>query len=229
MSAARLSSISAQTLSALLERTRLQQLGKTPPASQLANIKRNLEVLKDGILQLEQSQGEESTATNTLRGQWERAKRMLGEDGHGIPDLPPLRPPSQSPSSVQLHEMMSGSDPIVTPYRDDPLDSSSPPLDPADELLVQRQMMDEQDTHLDTLSRSIQRQRELSENIGDELDVHSGLLEDVEAGVDRTALRLGGARKRLDHLARGAKDNCSALTIGTLIIVLLILIIIFQT
>ncbi len=86
MSAARLSSISTQTLSALLERTRLQQLGKTPPASQLANIKRNLEVLKDGILQLEQSQGEESTPTNTLRGQWERAKRMLGEDGHGIPE-----------------------------------------------------------------------------------------------------------------------------------------------
>ena len=40
------------------------------------------------------------------------------------------------------------------------------------------------------------------------MDVHSGLLEDVEAGVDRTALRLGGARKRLDHLSRGARDNC---------------------
>ena len=85
MTAARLSSISTQTLSALLERTRLQQLGKTPPASQLVNIKRNLEVLKDGIVELERSQGE-SNATNALRRQWERAKRMLGEDGISIPE-----------------------------------------------------------------------------------------------------------------------------------------------
>lgn len=123
---------------------------------------------------------------------------------------------------------MSGSDPIVTSYRDDPQEPPSPRFDPADELLVQRQLMDgkhaqyftltvwlmewfissDQDTHLDTLSRSIQRQRELSENIGDELDVHTGLLEDVEAGVEQTTLRIGGARRRLDHVARGAKDNC---------------------
>lgn len=67
----------------------------------------------------------------------------------------------------------------------------------------------EQDTHLDTLSSSIQRQREISMHIGSELDVHQGLLEDLEVGIDRTASNLGGARRRLDRVARGARENGS--------------------
>lgn len=69
----------------------------------------------------------------------------------------------------------------------------------------------EQDTHLETLTGSIRRQREISENIGNELDVHTGLLEDLESGLDDTALRLGGARRRLETVGRGARDNCGCL------------------
>jgi hypothetical protein len=69
----------------------------------------------------------------------------------------------------------------------------------------------EQDTQLETLSHSIRRQRELSENIGNELDVHTGLLEDLESGLDNTAIRLGGARRKLDAVAKGARDNCEYL------------------
>ena len=103
MSAARLSSISSQTLSQILERQRLHTLGKTPPPSQLVNVTRNLEVLRDGILNLERqlveaphsaggsggsgSGGEIAamqTSASALRNQWERAKRMLGDDGKDI-------------------------------------------------------------------------------------------------------------------------------------------------
>lgn len=96
MSAARLSSVSSQTLSQVLERQRLQTLGKTPPASQLTTILRNLEVLRNGIATLEgQAESLESSSNSTdaaalrssaatLRNQWERAKRMLGEDGKSI-------------------------------------------------------------------------------------------------------------------------------------------------
>ncbi|KAF8342727.1 uncharacterized protein EI90DRAFT_2903067 [Cantharellus anzutake] len=230
MSAARLSSISAQTLSALLERTRLRELGKTPPSSQLSNIKRNLEVLRLGILQLEQNQEGENAAANALRGQWERAKRMLGEDASGIPDLPPPQQQHTHPSpTVQLRDAMSGSDPVATPYRDDPLEAPTPELNSVEEVQAQRQMMDDQDTQLESLSHSIRRQQELSEQIGEELDVHHGLLEDLEAGIDRTTLGLGSARRRLGHFARGARENCSAFTIGTLIVLLLMLIIIIKT
>ena len=60
------------------------------------------------------------------------------------------------------------------------------------------------------LSSSIQRQRDLSLQIGGELELQTGLLEDVESGVDRTALRLGGARRRLDRVAAGARENGSS-------------------
>jgi len=118
----------------------------------------------------------------------------------------------------------SGSDPVYKPYVDD-----EPPLNASEELQTQRQMMEDQDTQLDQLSTSIQRQREISLQIGGELEVHTGLLEDMENGVDRTTLRLGGARRRLDHVARGAKENGSAVTIGLLIAILLILIMYFKT
>jgi syntaxin 8 len=115
---------------------------------------------------------------------------------------------------------------------DNPPAPASPTFEPAEEMVFQRQMMDgqrsdsdisyliavlkifylalaEQDTHLESLSHSIRRQREISENIGSELDVHTGLLEDLELGLDRTAVRLGGARRRLETVSRGARDNCA--------------------
>lgn len=67
--------------------------------------------------------------------------------------------------------------------------------------------MDEQDVHLDRLSHSINRQRDLSIQIGDELEVHTGLLEGLDRDLDGTDSRMRGARRRLDRVARGAKEN----------------------
>lgn len=101
MSTAKLSSLSFQTLSLLLERQRLQTLGKTPPSTSLATVRKNLVTLREGIIELERqhteavssstagSAGAESAKnalkiTEQLRAQWERAKRMLGDDGSDI-------------------------------------------------------------------------------------------------------------------------------------------------
>lgn len=83
--AARLNALSSQTLSQVLERRRLQDIGKTPPASQLTAIKRNLEVLREGILGLEEQEEDDGDVSGALRGQWERMRRMmLGDDGRDI-------------------------------------------------------------------------------------------------------------------------------------------------
>lgn len=96
MSTAKLSSLSFQTLSLLLERQRLQTLGKTPPSTSLATVKKNLITLREGIIELEDQQlkslssssNEEARnalkITEQLRAQWERAKRMLGDEGSDI-------------------------------------------------------------------------------------------------------------------------------------------------
>ncbi|KAK9382085.1 syntaxin-61 [Kockiozyma suomiensis] len=95
-------------------------------------------------------------------------------------------------------------------------------------MMQQQRIMREQDDSLDRLSESISRQRELSIQIGDELDQHVELLSDVDRLVDWSHHRLNGARKRLDNVSRKMKQNGSVLTIVLLIIVLLILIIILK-
>lgn len=110
-------------------------------------------------------------------------------------------------------------------------------------------MLVEQDAHLDRLSHSIGRQRDISLQINDELDVHTGLLEELDTDLDQTHNRLSGAAKRLQTFSRGVRGNCespictestfvtnyhcffsgSTYTIAALIFVLLILIIIFKT
>lgn len=89
--------------------------------------------------------------------------------------------------------------------------------------------MAEQDEQLDRLGESITRQRELSMQIGDELDDHVAMLEDQEALVDRHQGRLDRARNQVGKIARTASDNKQMTTIVILIVILVLLIIILKT
>ncbi|KAF3936194.1 Syntaxin-61 [Dactylella cylindrospora] len=93
---------------------------------------------------------------------------------------------------------------------------------------LHQRIMEEQDESLDRLSHSITRQRELSIQIGDELDSQGDILDELDEGVDRTHRRITGARKRLDTVARKAKDNGSLITIAVLIVVLILLIVLLK-
>jgi syntaxin 8 len=65
----------------------------------------------------------------------------------------------------------------------------------------------DQDVHLDSLSRSITRQRDLSVQINDELEIHTGLLEELDHDLDNTGNRMGRARQRLGRVANGAREH----------------------
>lgn len=245
-SLAKLTSQSTQTLSLLLERQRLQTISSGPNNLHLPQITRNLNQLRTGILELESKEGV-SEASRLLKSQYERMRGMLGSDADdaGIQSIhppPPIQtstsasssstslppstttptphPPPSDPNPSRFHEGP------FAPYTDDP-ESGYPSNDNL--LQTQRQMMDQQDVHLEHLSHSINRQHDLSLQINDELDVHTGLLEGLDEEVDRTGNRMSGARRQLDRFAKGAKENGSTLMIGLLIFVLLILIIIFKT
>lgn len=84
----------------------------------------------------------------------------------------------------------------------DPEEMESPQV-----LQLHQRVMDEQDESLDRLSTSIRTQRELSIQIGDELDDHVRLLDGVDELVDRHQTRLDRARRRLDRVAETAKEN----------------------
>ncbi|KAH9960611.1 hypothetical protein BC827DRAFT_1206702 [Russula dissimulans] len=232
MSLAKLTALSTQTLSLLLERQRLQTLSPAAPTGDTNNslhlpqITRNLSQLRVGILELE-STGDHTEAIALLRNQHVRMRDMVGSDAI----IEPLPEPNASqddgpPSREKLQNTWSDvSKQVFTPYTDDPEAGT----DPVFLLREQQRLMDDQDVHLDSLSRSITRQHDLSMQINDELEVHTGLLEELDHDLDDTGHRLGRARQRLGRVASGAKEHGSALTIGLLILVLLVLIIVFKT
>ena len=109
--------------------------------------------------------------------------------------ITPLMPTAKQPSDADAEPF--------TPYTDDPEAGYTN----EEVLQMQQQMMNDQDVHLDLLSQSINRQRDLSLQINDELDVHTGLLEELDHELDHTGSRLSRARRGLDRVAKGAKDN----------------------
>ncbi|KAM6494904.1 syntaxin-like protein [Amanita muscaria] len=224
MSLPKLTSVSTQTLSLLLERQRLQSLPLVGPSdTHLQQIVKNFTQLRTGILKLEANEGR-TEAVALLKSQFERMRGMLGDEGN-VESLSkdgtgaPLGGSSLLGSSKDFASSAS-----YTPYKDEPEESHPDTI-----LQVQQQLLGEQDEHLDQLSRSINRQHHISLQINDELGVHTGLLEELDTEVDRTGSRLSSARRRLDKLAKGARENSSTVTIGLLILVLLVLIIVFKT
>jgi syntaxin 8 len=104
--------------------------------------------------------------------------------------------------------------------------SDQSPLDNQQMHVYHSQVLAEQDEQLDRLGESIGRQRELSIQIGDELDGHVALLDEIDGHVDRQQSMLDRARKSLGGVARKAKDN-KQLTAIIVLIIILVLIIIF--
>ncbi|KAI0051543.1 hypothetical protein FA95DRAFT_1485286 [Auriscalpium vulgare] len=253
MSLPKLTALSTQTLSLLLERQRLSTLAPvggqaTSNTLHLPQITRNLKQLRSGILDLEVKDGR-SEAVVLMRNQYERMRGMLGFDAdkHGLESFDEGKgddadgSPSGAAATLESEDASGSSTPeqrswrkpersssveaVYTPYTDDPEAGMHPSI----LLQEQRRQMDTQDDHLDHLSRSINRQRDISLQINDELDVHTGLLEGLDVDLENTSGRLGGARRQLDRVAKGAKEHGSTMTIALLILVLLVLIIVFKT
>lgn len=91
-----------------------------------------------------------------------------------------------------------------------------------------QRILNEQDEQLDALGASIARQRELSMQIGDELDEHVAMLDDVDAAVDRHQGRLDRARRQVGRISRAAGESKQMIAIIILIIVLVLLIAILK-
>ncbi|KAL4063670.1 hypothetical protein J3A83DRAFT_4283986 [Scleroderma citrinum] len=225
-SSAKLTALTTSTLTLLLERQRLQS---THPTLHIQQIVSNLRVIRAGVIGA-QSQ-DDATISESLRGQYERLIGMLGveeAEAAGLESIPlPVPPSPSSPPLPPLGEWKTSPEPQFEPYTDEPNPDGE--LDEGGILLQQRRMMEVQDTHLEHLSSSIGRQHHISLQINDELEAHTGLLDELDTELDGTNSRIRKARRRLDRVARGAKENGSTVAIVLLILILLILIVIFKT
>ncbi|KAI8958420.1 v-SNARE [Daldinia sp. FL1419] len=119
-------------------------------------------------------------------------------------------------------------------YRDNPSDDSLGYRDEAAGMTntqihaYHQRILDQQDEQLDALGASIARQRELSMQIGDELDEHVAMLDDVDGAVDRHQGRLDRAKRQVGKMTRAAGDSKQMIAIIILIIVLILLIAILK-
>jgi len=90
-------------------------------------------------------------------------------------------------------------------------------------LQMQQATFEEQDKGLDSLYDSVLRQKQMSQAIGDELDVQSGLLDDLEHGMDNTGTSLNRQQSRVEQLMEMSQNSGNTCIIVALTCMLIIL------
>ncbi|GAB0138797.1 hypothetical protein EsDP_00007019 [Epichloe bromicola] len=205
------------------EKSRHEQEGEEELATNLAESLSDLERQFDDLTA--EFHGFSSAATeNTLM---EPNLNELAEDfSHASSRRPKTVRFSDTPSSPSQELFIS--------YRDDSAKDSAGYRDQAQDMTNQQlhqyhtQILEDQDEQLDRLGESIGRQREISMQIGDELDNHVALLDEMDAVVDRHQSRLDRAKTVLGKVTKGAGENKQMTAIVVLIIILALLIAILK-
>eukprot|EP01104_Vermistella_antarctica_P011717 TRINITY_DN3308_c0_g1_i1.p1 TRINITY_DN3308_c0_g1~~TRINITY_DN3308_c0_g1_i1.p1 ORF type:complete len:247 (-),score=51.88 TRINITY_DN3308_c0_g1_i1:110-850(-) len=93
-------------------------------------------------------------------------------------------------------------------------------------LQTQERVMESQDRSLDALSATIGRQKEIANDIGTEVDVHVGLLDDMDGHVDTTSNSVQRESRRVSSFKDKAQTRglmCSVIVLVLVIIVLLVI------
>merc|ERR1711865_851244 len=93
-------------------------------------------------------------------------------------------------------------------------------------LMEQQDMMSSQDASMDLLLASVTRQKEMGEAIGEELDQQSGLLDDLENGMDTTGMVLGRQQARVEGVLEQAGKGgtmCIIIALSALLAILTML------
>ncbi|KAJ8494256.1 hypothetical protein OPV22_015977 [Ensete ventricosum] len=74
---------------------------------------------------------------------------------------------------------------------------------------LQRQIMKEQDEDLEKLEETVISTKHIALTVNEELDLHTGLIDDLDQHVDLTDSRLQRVQKRLAILNKRTKGGCS--------------------
>ncbi|KAG8417815.1 hypothetical protein J3459_006496 [Metarhizium acridum] len=238
----------------LLERQRATSLNLDSD-SQDGHISRSLDQFRSGLASLEQEQSRHEQERDTESADSLAALRRQLEDltaqFHGftsasiehtltVPNSNELAEDFSHASSRRAKTVRFSDSPVapteepIGPYRDDPATDSAGYRDLAAEMTNQQlhqyhsQILEEQDEQLDRLGESIGRQRDISIQIGDELDSHVAILDEMDTTVDRYQGRLDRAKGALGKVAKGAGENKQMTAIVVLIIILILLIAILK-
>ncbi|BCS13598.1 hypothetical protein ALUC_60154S [Aspergillus luchuensis] len=219
----------------------------------LDSLKEGIDAVESDCARLEEANDESATEMRDqldhLYSQYrDLTSQFRGSDGAAADDpveftnikksSPDLKQPvPQHPSSKSVRFMDNAAEEddlnrrnLFQPYRDSPSPQGVDTSNMSNQQVYDHheQIMRDQDEQLDRLGESIGRQHQLSIQIGDELEGHVALLDDMDGHVERHQGRLDKAKRRLDKFRRSASENWSMMTIIGLIIVLVILIVLLK-
>ncbi|KAG5461844.1 MAG: hypothetical protein BJ554DRAFT_5902 [Olpidium bornovanus] len=226
----KLALLAESSLATAVELVRCRNLG-IPHSNQTRVLDRNLATLRKNLVDLERELSAAETggkASSAELKQKEDAFYNLSKQVDKIEAL--ARKPEQvvvafaesNARSELFPSSQAGAELVRFAPLPEPGDSSfyppgSPSLAAAKSgqvVQLQQRMLTDQDRHLDLLSESLARQREMGIMVNQELDAHATLLEDIDQSVDRTDNRLGRARKRLGKVSRKAREHGCHRTVG---------------
>ncbi|KAK4118695.1 hypothetical protein N657DRAFT_583184 [Parathielavia appendiculata] len=235
------------------EHQRLQEAGDESKASTLSDTLASLrKQYTDLSSQFQGHASPSTTSTLTHPNDPSLASDFAhAQSSHAEPSSPPPPPPPQKdtpppvPPTKKAVRFSSPSTDLESqqkqrrnlfPYRDDP-DSSSDPDSAgyADHIAsaqlsntqihaYHQQILQDQDAQLDALGASIARQRELSMQIGDELDSQVLLLDESERAADRQMNALGRARRQVGRVARRTAGSGEGRQLGAIVVLIIVLV-----
>ena len=162
----RLSVIATSTLSKLLERDKIRELGLKYDDQELES---NIETLSEGYEVLIDDESDEALK---FKHQYLNLMDILGREK-----------PAPKSASVDAPMQLPSTHLPKTPA------SATPAQQQQEQLFNYDDLMNEQDTHLDNLSQSLSNQYHLSNSMTNELGQHNELLNDLEIGLDDTQIR----------------------------------------
>ncbi|KAG7877389.1 hypothetical protein KL938_004145 [Ogataea parapolymorpha] len=85
-----------------------------------------------------------------------------------------------------------------------------------------------QDEIINSLSQSVNRQHEMSLQIGDEVGNHMVLLDDLESGISRANAKIIRGRTNIDRFRQKLKEHGDWFTIFVLVIIMFILLVVLK-
>ncbi|KAI3634466.1 hypothetical protein MIR68_007377 [Amoeboaphelidium protococcarum] len=217
----------------LLERSKLIKTADAAPdgngsLSQINDkIKQQVNNCQNQINQLEAAL---STLEGDLNVDADSIRRMENELLKLYKDLDGIQKKISAPAIGQQQQQLASSNNIERNFKEKwNLPSNSEQINDAKQLNgVHLQIIEEQDSQLDSLYNVVVNQKHIGIEISDELDNQAELLDRLEGNVDGTQDRLAGARRRLDNIYRTSKEKGSLCLILTLIIVVIVLIVVIK-
>ncbi|KAI9205287.1 uncharacterized protein BJ171DRAFT_501696 [Polychytrium aggregatum] len=225
--------LAADTAEAILERSRASSaLVSTSTLDH--KVKTSIQSIKSKLQQLEQqlSAAEETGqwSKDELK-RWEEAvlaqsrecdklEALAGESSERMQLLSMPEPPAGGSSSRS--KVTRFAEPLVI---EDAYDASNSEM-----VQLQQRIMQDQDSHLDLLSESILRQKDIGIMISDELNMHVQLLEETEQSVDNQNRNLRQAQRRLNEFVASTPASTKGyMVIAALLIILVIVILARRT